>query len=27
MFKEGNIPTQTIRADIDYVSTRAETVY
>ena len=27
MFKDGNIPTQTIRADIDYVSTRAETVY
>ena len=27
MFKEGNIPTQTIRADIDYVSARAETVY
>ena len=27
MFKEWNIPTQTIRADIDYVSTRAETVY
>lgn len=26
-FKEGNIPTQTIRSDIDYVSTRAETVY
>lgn len=27
MFKEWNIPTQTVRADIDYVSTRAETVY
>lgn len=26
-FKEGNIPTQTIRSDIDYVATRAETVY
>jgi len=26
-FKDGNIPTQTIRSDIDYVSTRAETVY
>ncbi len=26
-FKEGNIPTQTIRADIDYVPTRAETIY
>jgi len=26
-FKEGNIPTQTIRADIDYVTSRAETVY
>lgn len=26
-FKEWNIPTQTIRADIDYFSTRAETVY
>ena len=26
-FKDGNIPTQTIRAKIDYVSTRAETVY
>jgi len=26
-FKEGNIPTQTIRSDIDYVSTRAETIY
>ncbi len=26
-FKEWNIPTQTIRADIDYISTRAETVY
>ncbi len=26
-FKEGNIPTQTIRSDIDYVSMRAETVY
>ena len=27
MFKDGNIPTQTVRSDIDYVSTRAETVY
>lgn len=26
-FKEWNIPTQTIRSDIDYVATRAETVY
>jgi len=26
-FKDGNIPTQTIRADIDYVTERAETVY
>jgi small subunit ribosomal protein S3 len=26
-FKEWNIPTQTIRADIDYYTTRAETVY
>ena len=26
-FKEGNIPTQTIRADIDYTTIRAETVY
>ena len=26
-FKEWNIPTQTIRADIDYASIRAETVY
>jgi len=26
-FKEWNIPNQTIRADIDYVSTRAETMY
>ena len=26
-FKEGNIPTQTIRADLDYCSLRAETVY
>ncbi len=26
-FKEGNIPTQTIRADIDYTTYRAETVY
>ncbi len=26
-FKEGNIPTQTIRADIDYCVARAETVY
>ena len=26
-FKDGNIPTQTIRSDIDYVSTRAETIY
>jgi len=26
-FKEWNIPTQTIRADIDYTTSRAETVY
>jgi len=26
-FREGNIPTQTIRADIDYTTVRAETVY
>jgi len=26
-FKEGNIPTQTVRADIDYANVRAETVY
>jgi len=26
-FKEGNIPTQTIRSDIDYTTMRAETVY
>lgn len=26
-FKEGNIPTQTIRSDIDYTTVRAETVY
>ena len=26
-FKEGNIPTQTIRADLDYTTVRAETVY
>jgi len=26
-FKEGSVPTLTIRADIDYISTRAETVY
>lgn len=26
-FKEGNTPTQTIRADIDYATVRAETVY
>lgn len=26
-FKEGNIPTQTVRADIDYTTSRAETVY
>ena len=26
-FKEGNIPTQTIRASIDYTTIRAETVY
>lgn len=26
-FKEWNIPTQTIRSDIDYIATRAETVY
>lgn len=26
-FKEWNIPTQTIRADIDYTTVRAETVY
>ncbi|PID87347.1 30S ribosomal protein S3 [Candidatus Gracilibacteria bacterium] len=27
VFKDGNIPTQTMRSNIDYVSTRAETVY
>lgn len=26
-FKDGNIPTQTIRSDIDYATVRAETVY
>ena len=26
-FKEGTIPTQTIRADLDYTTARAETVY
>lgn len=26
-FREGNIPTQTIRSDIDYTTVRAETVY
>lgn len=26
-FKDGNIPTQTIRSDIDYASVRAETIY
>ncbi len=26
-FKEGNIPTQTIRSDIDFATVRAETVY
>ena len=26
-FREGNIPTQTIRSDIDYCTVRAETVY
>jgi len=26
-FKDGNIPTQTIRANIDYASVRAETIY
>lgn len=26
-FKEGNIPTQTIRSDIDYSTMRAETIY
>ncbi|MDD3646603.1 MAG: 30S ribosomal protein S3 [Candidatus Gracilibacteria bacterium] len=26
-FKEGNIPTQTVRSDIDYVAIRAETIY
>jgi len=26
-FKEWNIPTQTIRSDIDYITVRAETVY
>lgn len=26
-FKDWNVPTQTIRADLDYCSTRAETVY
>lgn len=27
VFKEGNIPVQTLRADIDYCSARAETIY
>lgn len=26
-FKEGNIPTQSVRADIDYTTARAETIY
>lgn len=26
-FKEGNIPTQSVRADIDYCTARAETIY
>lgn len=26
-FKEGNIPTQTIRSNIDYTEQRAETIY
>lgn len=26
-FREGNVPTQTIRSDIDYCTVRAETVY
>lgn len=26
-FKEWNIPTQTVRSDIDYISARAETIY
>lgn len=26
-FKEGNIPTQTIRSNIDYTTARAETIY
>jgi small subunit ribosomal protein S3 len=26
-FKEGNIPTQTIRSNIDYCTVRAETIY
>ena len=26
-FKDGNIPTQTIRSNIDYTTIRAETVY
>ena len=26
-FKEGNIPTQTVRANIDYTTARAETIY
>jgi small subunit ribosomal protein S3 len=26
-YKEGNIPTQTIRAEIDYTTARGETVY
>jgi small subunit ribosomal protein S3 len=26
-FKDGNIPTQTIRSNIDYASVRAETIY
>ena len=26
-FKEGNIPTQTVRSNIDYTTARAETIY
>ena len=26
-FKDGNIPTQTIRSNIDYTAVRAETIY
>ena len=27
VYKDGNIPTQTIRSDIDYTTVRAETIY